>query len=356
MAGIFISYRRSDAEGWAGRLSDALKADLPGVNIFRDIEDIPPGVNFDTYIGDAVGSCDVLIALIGPRWLNVTDKDGRRRLDDPADFTRIEISTALKRNVRVIPALIGGAEMPAMESLPEDLKRLARRQAYDLSDRRWVEDCRTLAKQLKPTLAIPARSLNAKVAAIAFAVLACVTAAGFGIKLWKGQPTEIPRQQGATNEVVAPGVRLKTESAEEQPRRQDAIEKRKTVKVAQETEVKPERKNAEDKTVRLSEKSVWVPTALDPLNGTTVSQSYFQPWRFKWSAPDKPGLVQQYELKVMGPNAVNPLVDSKITGTEYNFQRRCSYIPDRGRLGWKWEVRAQDQGGNWGEWIGPNPF
>jgi hypothetical protein len=65
MGGIFVCYRRLDAEGWAGRLSDSLKAELGSVNIFRDIEDIPPGVEFDSYINDAVGSCDVLIALSG---------------------------------------------------------------------------------------------------------------------------------------------------------------------------------------------------------------------------------------------------------------------------------------------------
>ena len=133
MGGIFISYRRSDAEGWAGRLSDSLKAELGRVNIFRDIDHIPFGAEFDTYITDAVGSCDVLIALIGPRWLTVTDKNGKRRLDDPKDFIRLEIATALKRNVRVIPALVGEAQIPAQEELPQDMQALARRQAYDLS-------------------------------------------------------------------------------------------------------------------------------------------------------------------------------------------------------------------------------
>src|SRR5678815_1690123 len=102
MSGIFISYRRSDSEGWAGRLSDSLKAELGRVNIFRDIEDIPPGVEFDTYIETAVSSCDVLIAIIGPHWLAAANSDGQRRLDDPKDFTRLEIVGALKRNIRVI--------------------------------------------------------------------------------------------------------------------------------------------------------------------------------------------------------------------------------------------------------------
>src|SRR5215467_3472000 len=126
---IFISYRRSDAGGWAGRLSDSLQQHLPRVHIFRDIQDIPPGVEFDTYITEAVSSCNVLIALIGPQWLTVIDKEGKRRLEDPADFTRTEISAALKRNVRVIPALVGEATIPSADQLPEELKPLVRRQA-----------------------------------------------------------------------------------------------------------------------------------------------------------------------------------------------------------------------------------
>lgn len=115
-----------------------------------DIEAIPPGVRFDEYIAQAVGSCDVLIALIGPRWLAVTDKSGRRRLEDPGDFNRLEITTALKRNIRVIPALVGGAEIPAAEDLPADLKPLARRQSYELADHRWAADCERLILALRP--------------------------------------------------------------------------------------------------------------------------------------------------------------------------------------------------------------
>src|SRR5262245_42051822 len=100
MAGIFICYRRDDTSGWAGRLSADLKAGFRAVNIFMDIDNIPPGVPFDDYIAQALDSCDVLIALIGPRWLTVADKGGRPRLDDPEDLTRIEIATALKRNIR----------------------------------------------------------------------------------------------------------------------------------------------------------------------------------------------------------------------------------------------------------------
>ncbi len=195
MPGIFICYRRADAEGWAGRLSDSLKAELGRINIFRDIDDIPPGVEFDTYINEAVGSCGVLIALIGPRWLTVTDKTGSRRVDDPKDFIHLEILTALKRNIRVIPALVGGMTMPDADELPEDLKPLARRQAYELSDSRWNDDCRKLTDVLRPIVK-PARSY--KISIVAVAVVALL-AAGYAIKIWSNNRAETARQNREDN-------------------------------------------------------------------------------------------------------------------------------------------------------------
>jgi TIR domain len=195
-AGIFVSYRRSDAEGWAGRLSDSLKRELGRVNIFRDIEDIPPGVEFDTYIAGAVGSCDALIALIGPSWLSVTDQNGRRRLDDPKDFIRLEIAAALRRNVRVIPVLVSGAQMPGSDDLPEDIKPLARRQAYELTDSRWADDCRNLAGALKPI--VKRRSaLGIKFAAGGLALV--LASVGYGVKVWYDHRAEIESQDAKKN-------------------------------------------------------------------------------------------------------------------------------------------------------------
>ena len=116
MGGIFICYRREDTAGWTGRLHSDLQEALDDVNIFRDIDAIPPGVKFDKDIAQAVGSCDVLIAMIGPQWLTVKDAHGVRRLDDPHDFIRLEIATCLQRDIRVIPALVGGDECPRTTS------------------------------------------------------------------------------------------------------------------------------------------------------------------------------------------------------------------------------------------------
>lgn len=198
MAGLFISYRRSDAEGWAGRLLDSLKANLGQVNIFRDIDDIPPGVDFDAYITEAVGSCSALIALIGPHWLTVTDKGGRRRLDNPADFTRLEIATALKRNVRVIPALVDNAEMPSIDELPEELKLLSRRQAYELTDARWADDCRRLANVLMPIVK-PTRRFGPK-AMVVLGLVVVLALGGLIVMQWRAHNIEISRIEEAAQE------------------------------------------------------------------------------------------------------------------------------------------------------------
>jgi hypothetical protein len=146
---IFISYRREDARGDAGRLTDDLKEQFGEGQIFRDIEAIEPGVDFVEAINRAVGSCAVLLAIIGPNWLTVKNKEGHRRLDDPNDFIRLEITVALRRNVRVIPVLVGDAAMPRPEDLPPDMEMLARRQAYELSDKRWEFDVGQLVGTLE---------------------------------------------------------------------------------------------------------------------------------------------------------------------------------------------------------------
>lgn len=140
----FISYRREDASGHAGRLYDVLLTKFRSDQVFMDVDAIPPGVDFVDHIQAAVARCDVLLALIGPRWLTLTDDTGVRRLDDPGDIVRLEIEAALKRGVRVVPVLIQGSRMPRLEDLPEPIRALARRNALEISDARFRFDAERL--------------------------------------------------------------------------------------------------------------------------------------------------------------------------------------------------------------------
>jgi TIR domain-containing protein len=137
---VLISYRREDSAGHAGRLYDSLIEHFGREQVFIDIAAIEPGVDFSEVIAREVGSCDVLLAVIGKNWLNITDTKGRRRLDNPDDFHRLEIQAALERNIRVVPLLVQNAAMPSLEDLPEAIARLALRNALELSDERWQYD------------------------------------------------------------------------------------------------------------------------------------------------------------------------------------------------------------------------
>jgi hypothetical protein len=147
---VFINYRRDDAAGHAGRLYDALSARFGSEHVFMDVDAIRPGENFATVLDQSVGSCDVLIALIGRRWSTAVDREGRRRLERPEDYVRLELQTALASGrTRVIPALVQGAEMPASDELPEPMRDLAMRQAIELSDMRWRSDVERLIRELE---------------------------------------------------------------------------------------------------------------------------------------------------------------------------------------------------------------
>jgi hypothetical protein len=129
---VFISYRRIDTPHVAGRLFDRLEVRFGTGNVLMDVDSIEPGLDFAKTIEDAVGACDVLLALIGPHWVDAMDEHGRRRLEDPDDFITLEVTAALRRHIRVIPVLVDGAPPPRREDLPESLATLARRQGIRL--------------------------------------------------------------------------------------------------------------------------------------------------------------------------------------------------------------------------------
>ena len=144
MTSIFISYRRDDAGGHAGRLSDRLVARFGSERVFMDVSDIQPGQNFEQAIERTLARCDHLLAVIGPQWL--TSLTARQATGE--DFVRSEIAAALSRGTTVIPVLVGGAEMPTAAQLPTELAAFARCQAVTIQDHVFDEDAARLVKFL----------------------------------------------------------------------------------------------------------------------------------------------------------------------------------------------------------------
>ncbi|HEV7472465.1 MAG TPA: S1 RNA-binding domain-containing protein [Pyrinomonadaceae bacterium] len=132
MAQIFISYRRSDTAYVAATLNDKLQQHFGPDSVFFDVDNIPLGVDFRHYIESAVGQCDVLLVVIGDQWSGATDNSGKRRIDNPSDFVRVEIEAALKRNIPVIPVLVGEARMPSSTDLPPSIEKIAFRNAAEI--------------------------------------------------------------------------------------------------------------------------------------------------------------------------------------------------------------------------------
>lgn len=147
--GIFINYRRDDSIGYAGRVYDRISAQFEKECVFMDIDTISPGDDFRRTIEQTCASSDVVLALIAKSWATVVDKNGRRRIDNPCDLVRLELAQALTLGIRVIPVLLDDAEMPDSESLPDDLKDLAYRQAMRISSVRFHSDIDRLIEAIK---------------------------------------------------------------------------------------------------------------------------------------------------------------------------------------------------------------
>ena len=150
MRAIFISYRREDSEGHAGRLFESLADHFGKDAVFMDVAAIEPGRDFRRAIDAQIASCGVLLAVIGKDWLDAKSEAGARRLDDPTDFVRLETASALKRDIPVVPVLVHGATMPRAEQLPADLAELAYRNGVELTHARWESDVQVLIEALRP--------------------------------------------------------------------------------------------------------------------------------------------------------------------------------------------------------------
>jgi tetratricopeptide (TPR) repeat protein len=225
---IFISYRRDDAAYVTGHINDMLRKAFGDDAVFTDVDNIALGVDFRAVLDETVSQCQVLLAVIGSEWLTVRDQEGQLRLQDPADFVRIEIESALKRNIPVIPLLVAGAKMPAEEELPESLRALAFRNGIQIRPAPdFGVDMARLIKNLQQH----------------FAAMGSVSEAGPGIDLTEGagQGAEPERKEtpakpagsesAAEKERAAPGLQFEVDEDDRARHRAElANEKRKTRK------------------------------------------------------------------------------------------------------------------------------
>ncbi|WP_158284063.1 toll/interleukin-1 receptor domain-containing protein [Azospirillum sp. TSO22-1] len=148
---LFVSYRRKDSAGWGGRLVEELWSVFGRRNVFYDVDGIPPGSNFRVVIEETLDKVDAALVIVGPHWLTVTNAEGRPRLMEPDDHVRLEIASALRRSIPTIPILVGDAELPRREFLPEDIQGLLDRNAVKLRDERWSDDTANLIRKLGKT-------------------------------------------------------------------------------------------------------------------------------------------------------------------------------------------------------------
>lgn len=195
MGGIFVSYRRKDSAGHAGRLFDRLRDYFGKERVFRDVDEIRAGDDFVETLARAVGSCDAFVLVIGRDWLDARDDRGARRLDDPEDFIRIELETALRRKILVLPVLVEGAKMVEAAELPEPLRPLARRQAIELSEHRWDFDVQELLKRIEDVVR---RDKPIWKSAVFRASAAVVLLSSFALgALWIWSPWKTPATDGS---------------------------------------------------------------------------------------------------------------------------------------------------------------
>lgn len=198
MKRVFVSYRRADAQGWAGRLGADLAAAYGDAARFFDLDSIPPGADFLLEIEHSLADACVVLVLIGPRWLDLRDTQGRRRLDLPDDIVAGEIALALAARVPVIPVLLGGAAMPGVQDMPQRLQALGQHNAFELSDSRWTFDAERLFAAIDAATPLRRRAATAPANAAGVSV-------GAGLEL---RDAEIGRVTGVRGTVPAGQVEV----------------------------------------------------------------------------------------------------------------------------------------------------
>jgi hypothetical protein len=203
MPSIFLSYRRADSIAVTGRIYDRLVAAFSAKDVFKDVDNIPAGVDFRTVLEDALSKTDILLVIIGPQWASASFPDGSRRLDDPDDYTRLEVETGLTRpNVLVIPVLVNNAQMPRANELPPTMQELRYRNAIvvrnDPDFNRDMQQLIEVIKQNRKTNRLPL-----VLAGVVLLAAAVVTAVLLGTGALGGDSAASANTPAATTEVVA---------------------------------------------------------------------------------------------------------------------------------------------------------
>lgn len=207
MPGTFISYRREDAAGYAGRLRESLERRLGASRVFRDVDTLQPGQDFVKAIEARLADCKVMLVIIGREWVDARNAAGARRLDDPFDFVRLEVAAGLARpDVLVVPVLVEEAPMPSAAQLPDNLQTLARRHAVSVRDETWDADVDRLVSVVDKVVP-PSGSLKEVARAMApktLAVFAAAIVLLFALALWlpsgrKNEATTPPATSVANN-------------------------------------------------------------------------------------------------------------------------------------------------------------
>src|SRR5687767_6465385 len=214
---IFISYRRDDSAGHAGRLADHLHKRFGAARVFLDIDAIQPGTDFPTVLRESLQETAAMLVVIGPRWTSLADANGARRLDDPEDYVRLEVEAALGRDIPVVPVLVHGAAMPRRDELPASLAPLVTRQAATLDHAEFHDDAERLANRLAAALGVDEaadkhqRSLRGIWPIVAVAVLVIAAVAGYFV-LRRGEGVSPPPGGGtrtpAADRPAAPDPRV----------------------------------------------------------------------------------------------------------------------------------------------------
>ena len=210
---VFLSYRRGDAGGYAGRLTDALLQRLGARSVFHDVTAISPGEDYTVAIDRALVDSDAALVVMGPGWLTVTSPQGARRLFEPGDYVRLELATILRRDIRAIPVLVGGARLPKAAELPDDLQALAQRQAVELHDETWHDDVEGLIRSLRGEPAVPGTRRRRWLAAGIALIALFGWARGRGCCGGQAQartPRRRPPSRPACRRQARPGIRLRS--------------------------------------------------------------------------------------------------------------------------------------------------